>query len=147
MKKNLLIICFLSMAGMYAQQEPFIVEVQYTPTINETEESKTTTASRIDNLTYSIEEYEDMIKRGKELTIKIIEHKKLTQTGSMTKTQVRELKRDLLEAKLLNYRIDDFTSKYLKAGYSLIDNVSTEVLSDHYDFSKTLEISSQYAGF
>ncbi len=136
MKKSLLIICFLSMTGLYAQEELFVSQTQ-----------ESTKASRVDNITYSIAEYEAMIKRGKELITKIKEHDKLIQKGSMSKAAIKEWKKDMLEAKLLNYRISDFTTKYLNAGYSLIDNVSTEVLSDYYDFSKTLETSDQYAGF
>ncbi len=142
MKKCLLIICILSINGLYAQQEP----IKYNNVIEESEQQNSTSL-RVDNLKYSMEEYESMVKRGKELTAILEEHDKLIQEGSMTKKQIKNWKRDVIEAKLLNYRIGDFTSAYIREGYSLIDHISQDVLSDYYDFSKKLESSSQYAGF
>ncbi|MEW7291887.1 hypothetical protein [Aquimarina sp. 2304DJ70-9] len=147
MKKNLLIICFLSIAGIHAQEVLFVPQIEHNTVINETEPLQTNTVLRVDNVTYSMKEYESMIKRGKELTFILIEHDKLVQKGSMSKKQIKKWKRDVLEAKLLNYRIDDYTSAYLREGYSLIDHVSEDVLSDYYDFSKVLETSVQYVGF
>ncbi len=147
MKKGLLIICMLSIIGLYAQEEQVIIPKEYDINTEEIEQPQTHRISRVDKLTDFSKEYEAMVKRGKELTTLLIEHDKLVKKGSMTKKQITAWKRDVIEAKLLSYRIDDFTYSYIKEGYSLIDLVSPNVLSDYYDFSKKLESSSQYAGF
>ena len=147
MKKSLLFICMLSIVGLYAQQGQIIIQNPNNNGTEESEQKETITSSRINDLTRLKGQYESMIKRGKELTAILIEHDKLIQEGSMTKKQIKNWKRDVLEAKLLNYRIEDFTNAYLRDGYSLIEHLSPGVISDYYNFSKKQESSSKYAGF
>ncbi len=137
---NLFVICLLAYAGLFAQQENYAPETKYDNVIQENE------ISRVDNIKYSMEEYDALIERCRELTSKLVEYDKMIQEGSMTKKQKKQWKRDVVEAKMLNFRIDDFTSTLIKENYSLIEHLNKEALSDYYDFSKILESSMNYAG-
>ncbi len=166
---NLFILLSLVFTGLCAQQEENILQtedarqietevfIQQELQISETEysrevslESQLTPQVLISysySLQYPIEKYESMILRGKELTDKLIEHDKIMQNESRTKAQIKEWKRDLLEAKLLGYRIDEYTTMYKRENYPLIEYVNKEVLNNYDDFSKMLDTATQYAGF
>jgi len=87
-----------------------------------------------------------MIDRCKELTDKLISHDKKIRKGSLNKNQYRAWQRDLVEAKMLNLRIDDYNAKLFEQDGSFMNNLKKEALSNYYDFSKALEISKNYAG-
>ncbi len=147
MNNKLFIICWLASVGLYAQQENFGPQTEYSNVVIEVMDQQESKISRIDNIKYSAEEYELMIKKCRELTIKLVKYDKMIQDGSMTRKQKKQWKRDVVEAKMLNFRIYDFTDKLIQQNYSLIDHVNKEALSDYYDFSKILESSMNYAGF
>ncbi|GAA4271787.1 hypothetical protein U6A24_14455 [Aquimarina gracilis] len=147
MKNSMLfVICWLACVGINAQQENFAPKTEYSNVTIEVNDQEENNISRVDNIKYSIDEYESMIQRCKELTIKLVEYEKMILEGSMTKKQKKQWKRDVVEAKMLNFRIDDFTTILIQQNYSLIDHVNKKALSDYYDFSKVLESSINFAG-
>jgi len=75
----------------------------------------------------------------------LISHGVLSEKGNMTKEQVRNWKRDIVAAKLLNYRISDFIEAYKKADSSKFIN-KDELLAEYNVFSKTLVVSSRGVG-
>ncbi len=149
--KNILIIIFLvNCAEFYAQNEEVFIS-QVTPIEQPVEElqysPKEIVVTKTIALKYPLAEYEAMITRCNELSDKILEYKKEFQNGSIKKTQIKALKKDLVEAKLLSYRLDDFTSMYHNQNYPVLEYLSMEMLSDYHDFSKVLASATQYAGF
>ncbi len=145
--KKLLIVFWFALVGVYAQEESTTQKIESTDTIEETQDQNTTTVSRIDNFEYSLKEYKSMLSRCKELTSKLIEYDKLIKDGSMTRKQTKAWKRDVMEAKLLDYRIEDFTTIYRGGDYPHVNYLNIQVLNNYDDFSKTLDSASQYAGF
>jgi len=103
--------------------------------------------SKIFTLAYPLEEYESMIIRCNELSYVLLEHKERIDDGSITKSQIKDLKRDLVEAKLLHFRLSDFTQMYHKLNYPVLEYLSEETLSNYQVFSKILLNTTQYAGF
>ncbi len=144
---TLIIICLFAYVGMYAQQQSSISKTEFTYVVNKIPNQNTTTVSRIDNLEYSLEEYESMLSRCQELTNKLVEYDKIIQNGSMTKKQTKAWKRDVMEAKLLGYRIEDFTAIYRDGDYPYVNYLNIQVLNNYDDFAKTLNDATQYAGF
>jgi len=108
---------------------------------------KSMVVSRSYTLDYSIEQYQMMIDRCKELTNELEKYNKLAAKGYMSKEQYTNWKRDLVEAKLLDYRIDDFNKMYQSKSYSFEEYVTSEVLDNYNDFSKTLTTANLYAEF
>lgn len=144
---TLFILISFVFSGLYAQEETHGSNAELTNVVLEVHNVEESNVSRVNHIKYSIEEYEAMIAECKELTKRLQEYDRLIQNGKMTKAQKRAWKKEVMEAKLLNFRIDDFTTIYMKRNYSLIDHVDVKALSDYYDFSKTLESATQYAGF
>lgn len=150
MKNTFIILFYLSVTGLFAQEmENLSSDLKHTNQSENEVQYKTSVVleAQTYTLAYSLEEYEAMIIRCKELAEKLIEHDKIAQNGSMTKVQIKNWKRDLLEAKLLNYRLDDYTSMYQRQNYPLLEYVNIDVLNDYYDFSKILTSATQYASF
>lgn len=90
------------------------------------------------SLKYAIEKYKSMILRCKELNTRLIIYGRLAKKGSMSKKQIFSWKRDLVEAKLLNIRIDEFKSRYKREEYKFQDYVNQEMLDNYEDFANTL---------
>jgi len=144
---KLFVICCCTYVGVFAQQEELTPLLEYTSVTTEVKDyDDNNKASRVDNIKYSIEEYESMIVRCKELTARLVHHKQTVRKGSMSKSQYRAWQRDLVEAKMLNFRIDDFNMKFFEQDNTLLDRINKESLSSYYDFSKVLESSMNYAG-
>ncbi len=148
-KNNLLILLLLVFVGVNAQQTTYQTqkELDIEEKIVDQHQEQISTAARIYNIKYSLQEYETMIKRCNELTAKLLKHEELYKSGSMKKKQKKEWKRDLIEAKLLNFRIEDFKAIYLNGDYPIVEYINIQVRNNFEDFSKTLETSTQYAGF
>ncbi len=144
---TLLAVLWLTTMGLQAQENQQIATTKLTNVTIEVQQFEETPKVEREQPTYPVEEYEAMIARCKELSLKIIAYDKMIQDGTMKRSQRKAWKRDLMEAKLLNYRIDDFTNAYIKQNYSLIEHVDNKSLSDYYDFSKVLENANKYAGF
>ncbi|MEW7277594.1 hypothetical protein ABW636_03265 [Aquimarina sp. 2201CG1-2-11] len=148
MKNIMIIIFFVNCTGLYAQNTKDTIlqitastekETLYTP--------KEITVSKIVELTYPIKEYETMIMRCNELADKLIQYKNDIQRGSMTKAEIKHLKKDMTEAKLLNYKLGDYTAIYNSQDYPLTDYLSKEILDNYQDFSKIFAKTNQYASF
>jgi len=105
-------------------------------------------ASEIDE-EHTLEQYKAMIRRCRELTTKLIVHNKLLiKRWAMTKSQTTELKRDLVEARLLSYRIDDFNKRYSKKNQEVIkEHFDKEALDSYINFSNVLMATESYANF
>ncbi|GAA4278873.1 hypothetical protein [Aquimarina mytili] len=149
-KNNVFAVLFLVITGMYAQQED-----QFSTPITEsnlTEEKEIQYSTSVNmsptyDVKYSIQKYEEMIQRSKELTSKLVEYDKLIKSGSMKRKQEKNWKRDVMEAKLLNFRIEDFNKVYRSGNYPMVNYLSIQALNNYDDFAKTLEDAVQYAGF
>ncbi|WP_066316952.1 hypothetical protein [Aquimarina aggregata] len=118
---------------------PYLEQVVYTNKIK-----NNNTVNQTNTIEYSLKEYESMITECKKLTMKLIAHKEIAQKGNMTKTQFKNWKKDLVEAKLLNYRIYEFTSAYKHFNYPLSKYVNKEVLNNYNYFSEILTNSSKH---
>ncbi|WP_405205138.1 hypothetical protein [Aquimarina sp. LLG6339-5] len=149
--KNLLMISFfVNFTVLYSQDKEIYISEIATTDQTETKKEyipKEITVSKEYKLMYSLSEYKSMIIRAKELGDILSENDDSVQNGSITKTEIEKWKRDLVEAKLLNFRLDDYTSMYHKLNYPLLEYLSIEVLNDYRGFSETLSNSTQYAGF
>ncbi|SHI37288.1 hypothetical protein [Aquimarina spongiae] len=144
---TLFAILWFTTIVLQAQENQQITTTTLTNVTIEVQQFEETQNIEKDQPTYPVEEYKAMIARCKELSLKIIAYDRMIQEGTMKRSQRKAWKRDLMEAKLLNYRIDDFTNAYLRQNYSLIEHVDNKSLSDYYDFSKVLESANKYAGF
>ncbi|WP_299434510.1 hypothetical protein [uncultured Aquimarina sp.] len=149
-KKISMILLFVNFTVLYSQDEEiYFSEIgiseqtetkeQYTP--------KEIIVYKEYTLMYRVAEYKSMIIRAKELTDELSENDNRIQDGSITKTQIKKQKRDWVEAKLLNFRLDDYTSMYHKVNYPILEYLSVEVLNDYHGFSEIFTNSAQYAGF
>ncbi len=148
MKSILMILLFLNFIGLYSQQDEIYtspittmkqVEVKIHYSYKEMSISKTYTQP------CSLAEYEAMIRRHIEFTGKLIEQKERIQNKSITKIRVTESKKDLVAAKFLYYRVDDFTKMYQKQNYPLLKYFNVEALSSYHDFLKIVTNTSRYA--
>ncbi|WP_299440825.1 hypothetical protein [uncultured Aquimarina sp.] len=102
--------------------------------------------SRIDNMKYPLKEYSIMMNECKSLTIRLKGHRVISETGKMTKTQMLDWKRDIIEAKLLNYRIGELKESYEMKKYASYLN-RTDTLSNSYDtFYEILNAANKYTG-
>lgn len=102
--------------------------------------------SRIDNMKYPFKEYRGMMKECKKLTSKLRRHREISETGKMTKTQMLDWKRDIIEAKLLNYRINELSESYEMIKYASY-LTATDTLSSSYDkFYEILNAANKYTG-
>ncbi len=149
-KNNVFVVLFLVITGMYAQQEVhFSTPTTETDQTEETEVHYSTSknVSPAYDVKYSIQKYEEMIQRSKELTSELVAYDKLIKSGSMKRKQIKKWKRDVMEAKLLNFRIEDFNKVYRSSNYPVVNYLSIQALNNYDDFSKTLEDAVQYAGF
>ncbi len=150
-----MVIVNLETGKYYFVKPDFLKELSYfsdeQPLVDYTDEvipQKTETVLPIkEALVYDIAKYEAMIQRCKELTSRLIMHNKRIDRGEMTKTQVKDWKRDLVEAKLLNYRIDDFLSIYDERIYYNNEYVNKDMSDSYNNFSRTLDTANRYAGF
>lgn len=146
-KYGLLIICLMMFIGGFAQQS-YSAQKEYTQHINTViQKNDPIVTTVIDHPKYPLAEYEAMVKRCNELASQLVKHEKRYHSGVMTKKEKKAWKRDIVEAKLLNFRIEDFTAVYLKGDQPIVEYINIQVLNNFEDFSKTLEVSDKYAGF
>ncbi|WP_298544883.1 hypothetical protein [uncultured Aquimarina sp.] len=149
-KKISMILFFVNFTILYSQDEEFYFSEIGISEQTETKQQyipKEIIISREYTLIYRLEEYKSMIMRAKELTDALSENDIRIQDGSITKAQIKKWKRDWVEAKLLNFRLDDYTSMYHKVNYPILKYLSVGVLSDYQGFSEIFTNSAQYAGF
>lgn len=107
--------------------------------------NRSLSVSKTSSIAYPTKKYRAMIKECNVLTKRLIRHDALAKKGKMTKQQVINWKRDIVAAKLLNYRISDFIEAYKKA-YSSTFLSKDELLAEYNFFSKTLVVSSKGVG-
>lgn len=150
MKNTLvMLICFMLLSVTYAQQSTnFTGETNATQTVQEfanhsdiekKRTSRLTKSTTVEySLEYSLEAYKAMISECQQLTDKLLKHRALSDSGLMNKKQMIDWKRDLVAAKLLNYRIDDFKSACKNLNYPIQQYVNSETIDNHQDFSKIL---------
>lgn len=155
-KLTSLIVVLFAVTGTFAQKPEYASEKKYTKHVitelqKENAKSKITptliVTAQNNTAQYSLEEYETMVKRCKELTGLLLKYEESYRDGSMSKRDKKKWKKDLMEAKLLNLRIEDFNSHYRKKETPIVEYLNIQVLNNFEDFSKTLETSKQYAGF
>lgn len=149
-KKIAMILFFVNFTVLHSQNEEIYFSEIGTLEQLETKQQyipKEIIVSKEYTLMYALAEYKSMIIRAKELTDKLSENNNRIQDGSITKTQIKKRKKDWVEAKLLNFRLDDYTSMYNKVNYPILEYLSIEVLNDYQGFSEIFTNSTQYAGF
>lgn len=146
MKNTLvMLICFMLLSVTYAQQSTNVTGetdsnqavYEYT-NHSDIEKKRKSTLTKSTTVEYSLNAYEAMISECQQLTAKLMQHRKLADSGLMNKKQMIDWKRDLVAAKLLNYRIDDFKSACKNLNYPIQEYVDEEIIDNHQDFSKIL---------
>lgn len=101
--------------------------------------------SKTTNITYPTKEFKYLLSECTLYTEKLEEHTMRAKKGNMTKTQIREWKRDVVAAKLLDYRISDFLEAYKMASLKNDSNF-VDPINEYQLFSKTLTIASEGSG-
>jgi len=100
-----------------------------------------------DKIEQLIHQYEVMIAKSKEFTKELRIYDKLANTTTISETQMIAWKRKVVEAKLLNFRIIDFQSKYLSSGNSIQHYVNKDIIIYYNDFSEALKNTGKYVSF
>jgi len=98
--------------------------------------------SKTIDVTYPLDEFESLIEECRMYTNKLKEHNTKSKNGKMSRTEIREWKRDIVAAKLLDFRISDFVEAYKNAD---LENHSDYInpLAEYNLFSKTLIVAHE----
>jgi len=96
--------------------------------------------SKTFDLKYPIKQFKSMISECKMYTNRLEQHSAIAKRGNMTKAEIRAWKKDIVAAKLLDFRISDFVDAYENA--TLEDDSNFINPLNEYDlFSKTLIVA------
>lgn len=101
--------------------------------------------SKTTNITYPTKEFKYLLSECTLYTEKLKEHTIRAKKGNMTKTQIREWKKDIVAAKLLDYRISDFLQAYKMTSLKKDSNFVNPI-NEYKLFSKTLTVASEDSG-
>lgn len=137
---------------LYYVKPDFLEKFNHIP--NDTDLADNTATNRINKsvvsqsytMAYTIENYKNMILSCRGLTAKLMIYNRMAKNNTLSKKEFKNWKRDLVEAKLLNFRIDEFISAYDKVNYPFKDYVNKELLDNYADFSSTLTNATIVSG-
>lgn len=101
--------------------------------------------SKTTNISYPTKEFKYLLSECALYTDTLKEHAIRANKGNMTKAQIREWKKDIVAAKLLDYRISDFLEAYKMASLKKDSNFVNPI-NEYKLFSKTLTVASEDSG-
>jgi len=98
--------------------------------------------SKINDIIYPLKEFESLITECRIYTNKLKAHSTKSKNGKMSRAEIKEWKKDIVAAKLLDFRISDFIQAYKNVD---LENDSDFInpLDEYNLFSKTLIVSHE----